>query len=260
MTKTTLNDILTATRTRVAAEKERVPQQVLESAFNHVPQDFEALFKNDGLNVIAEIKRASPSRGDIFSEANPLEVAAEYLANEAAALSVLTEPEWFKGDLNFITQIRAAHPQAFLLMKEFVVDAYQLYQARALGADAVLLIVAALSQNDLKALYTKALELGFTPLVEVHNEEEMKRASDIGAQLIGVNSRNLKTMETSLQNLFDLAEKALEEATLIAESGIETNADMVALRQAGYDGFLIGSALMETKMPGAALKKLLEGS
>ena len=200
---------------------------------------------------------ASPSKGLIAPDLNPLDVAGQYLQNGAQALSVLTEPEFFKGDLAYLTQIRQAYPQARLLMKDFILDPYQLYQGRLAGADACLLIVAMLEKDDLLALYQQAIELDLTPLVEVHNAEELQIALEIGADLIGVNNRNLKTLAIDLQTSKELARAIPDGVTLICESGLSMAQDLNAAKAWGYHGFLIGTHLMATGHPGLALDQLL---
>jgi indole-3-glycerol phosphate synthase len=248
------------TRCRVEQRKLQTPHGQLVRVFSELqrrPKDFVGLFMRPGFNVIAEIKKASPSKGDIAPQSDIRQVAGDYLGNGAAALSVLTEPLHFKGDLNDLVEIRAAHPEAFVLQKDFIVDPYQLYEACLLGADAVLLIVALLGAEKTAELMKKALALGLSVLTEVHNREELKVAEHIGAELIGVNNRNLKDLSLSLDVSFELISHAPRGAVMISESGIESNQDLVALARSGYQGFLVGSSLMRTGNPGAALRKLI---
>lgn len=250
--------IAAKTKERVAGHRARLPLAELEAALGDVrpAHDFAAAFAGPGFHVIAEVKLASPSKGRI-ADLNPVQVAGDYLANGAAALSVLTEPEFFQGDLEYLRHIRRAQPDARLLQKDFVLDPYQLYQGRAAGADACLLIVAMLEKKLLHELFALALELGLTPLVEVHTAAEMATAVELGARLIGVNNRDLGTLTTDLDTSRQLAPLAPTGATLICESGLSQGQDLRRARQWGYAGFLIGSSLMATGKPGSALAQIL---
>lgn len=243
-------------RDRAQQSEEELLAQIQASGWQ--PKDFRALFDRRGFNVIAEVKLASPSRGDIAPQLNPLEVAKAYLDNGAAALSILTEPLFFKGDIAYLKAIRAAHPDAYLLQKDFVVDPYQLYQAKAAGADAILIIVALLGEAGSAEILRTAKKLGLTALVEVHNEDEMAIATSIGADLVGVNNRNLKDLTISLDVSLQLRPLAPKNARLICESGIETHEDMHRLHAAGFHGFLVGTSLMRTGKPGEALARLIQ--
>lgn len=258
---TKLDEIAGRVRKRLEREKELLPERNLRGMNPDArqPFDFAEAFQGEGLNVIAEVKFASPSEGDIAPDLEPLGVAKGYLENGAVALSVLTEPDFFKGSPDYLAHIRSHYKDAHLLMKDFVVDPYQLAKAWVYGADAVLLIVALLGKDTGKFL-AKAQEDGLSCLVEVHDEKEMKTALDAGATLIGVNNRNLKTMEVSLSTSEHLAKLAPKSITLISESGIKTNDNLKALRAMGYSGFLVGTALMKTQKPGEALSKLLRGA
>jgi indole-3-glycerol phosphate synthase len=254
-----LSEIAEFTRKRVAEQKRVLPPgKLLEQARNaRQPRPFAEAFGKPGTHVIAEIKRASPSEGQIAPGADPVAVAQEYLSAGATALSVLTEPGFFKGDVEFLARIRAVAPEALLLMKDFVLEEYQLAQARFFGADAVLLIVAMLEPADLKRLFGQARALGLEALVEVHDDEELKAAAELGATLVGVNNRNLKTMKVSLETSERLAPLAPKGATLIAESGLSSRADLDRLAARGFHGFLIGTAFMKSGEPGRALGRLL---
>lgn len=210
--------------------------------------------------VIAEIKFASPSEGFLREDRKPsaqaaVEIASSYLGAGAAAISVLTERNFFAGDPEFLSAVRAAHPEAPLLMKDFFIDPYQFELARACGADCVLLIVA-LAGTELKAKLDEATALGLSVLVEAHDERELGVALSAGAELIGVNSRDLRTLKTDLEVARRLAPLAKGKA-LIAESGIRGSKDIADLRRCGYRGFLIGTSLMKAPDPGAALNELL---
>lgn len=220
------------------------------------PFDFLQQFQNKEINIISEIKFASPSEGNI-AKAEPVNVAEQYLNNGSKALSILTEPDYFKGDINYISEVRERFPSAKILMKDFVIDEYQLLQAKAFGADAVLLIVALLGEKLTKEFIEKIFSLGLTPLVEVHNSEEMKIALDSRAKLIGVNNRNLKDMGISLKTSEELAVLSTKDITLISESGLKTRKDLLHLQSFGYKGFLIGTAFMKSGNPGIALAEIL---
>jgi indole-3-glycerol phosphate synthase len=252
-----LTEIAEFTRKRVAEQKKALPHEKLLSV-KRQPKPFAPGFKEPGVHVIAEVKRASPSLGLIAPDADPVEVAREYLAAGARALSVLTEPQFFKGDVEFLARIRAEFPDALLLMKDFVLEEYQLAQARYFGADAVLLIVGMLEEEKLFELFAKARSLGLETLVEVHDESELEVATRLGARLIGVNNRNLNTMKVALETSEKLAPLAPKGSTLIAESGLSTRGDLERLGRAGFHGFLIGTAFMKSGEPGNALRRLLK--
>jgi indole-3-glycerol phosphate synthase len=205
--------------------------------------------------IIAEFKRHSPSAGEIQTGADPLEVARMYEAGGAAAMSVLTESEYFKGSLDDLRAV-AEGTKLPLLRKDFAVDRHQVYQAAIAGAEAVLVIVAGLTDVDALKLLDAAHLVHLDALVEVHTEEELRRAAALGAKLIGVNNRNLKTLEVNLETSLRLAELAPPSATLVAESGIRTRADIERLQSAGYAAFLIGEALMRSGDSQATLREL----
>ena len=206
--------------------------------------------------VIAEVKLASPSQGTIAQSADPVAVAQEYLRAGAAALSVLTEPDFFHGRPEYLVRIREACPDALLLMKDFVVDEYQLALARSWGADCVLLIVALLGSETRRYLES-ARRLGLSVLVEVHDEAELTIALETGAELIGVNNRDLRTLKISLEQSRRLAAHLPAGRNWICESGLETGADLAEMQALGCRGFLIGTSLMRTGDPGNALRELL---
>jgi len=208
--------------------------------------------------VIAEIKRASPSKGVLREPFAPAEIAASYARGGAAALSVLTDREFFQGDDTHLAEARAACALP-ALRKEFVIDAWQVYEARAIGADAVLLIVAALGDAQLTELGGLARHLGMDVLVEVHDGDELERALALPTPLIGVNNRDLRTFETSLETTLALRERIPADRLLITESGIHTRQDVVRMRAAGVDGFLVGEACMRAEEPGGKLAELFGG-
>jgi indole-3-glycerol phosphate synthase len=209
--------------------------------------------------VIAEIKRRSPSAGPIRPDLDPVEVALQYEAAGAVALSVLTEPEFFGGSLEDLRQARKA-TQLPTLRKDFVVDPYQIWEARLAGADAILLIVAALSESELNELVRTALEARLDPLVEVHDRDELRRAIDAGASLIGVNNRDLNTMEVRLETSFELLDEMPKGVVRVTESGIREGETLGRLLRAGYDAALVGERLMRAEQPAAALVDLLRAA
>jgi indole-3-glycerol phosphate synthase len=209
------------------------------------------------MRVIAEHKRRSPSRGAIREDLAPADVARRYAAAGAAALSVLTNEPFFGGRLEHLCEARSA-TELPALRKDFVVDAWQVAEARAAGADAVLLIVAALTDGDLRQLLAEARALRLDALVEVHDGAELERALAAGALLVGVNNRDLRTLTVSLQTSFDLGSRIPDDVVAVAESGIKCGADLRRLRDAGFDACLVGEHLMAAPDPGAALRRLLE--
>jgi indole-3-glycerol phosphate synthase len=255
-----LDAILAKTRERVAAGKARGPLDGSHPAVLQAPpaRPFAAALARAGrVNVIAEHKRRSPSRGAIREDLRPAEVARAYEAAGAAALSVLTDEAFFGGRLEHLREARAATTLP-ALRKDFVLDPWQVWEARAAGADAVLLIVAALSDADLVTLLAVAREAGVDALVEVHDRAELERALAAGARLVGVNSRDLKTLAVSLDTALALAPAIPDDVVAVAESGIRTGDDVRRLRDGGFDAFLVGEHLMASPDPGEALKRLLE--
>lgn len=258
-TGTVLDRIAAATLRRVAAAKERVPPAELRARAlsGRRPLDFAAALRSPGLRVIAEVKLASPSEGDLGGGIEPVAAARDYAAHGAAALSVLTEPDFFKGSLDHLAAVRR-ETDLPLLMKDFILEEYQLWQARAHGADAALLIAALLGEDALAELIGRALALGLTPLVEVHTQEEMAVALRRGGRLIGINNRDLKTLRVDLEVSRRLAPLArMAGATLVSESGIGSLSDLKELSGLGFHAFLVGTSLMRGGRPGAALAGLL---
>ncbi len=255
-----LEAIVAATRHGVAAaERARPRAEVERTAMSRAPQAkafCRGLVSDDGIRVIAECKRRSPSRGVLRSNFDPAAIALGYQAAGAAAISVLTEPAFFDGELDHLRSVRAA-VMLPVLRKDFVVTEYQVLEARAIGADAVLLIVAALDDPDLRRLLGAARTLGLAALVEVHDETELARAVDSGADVIGVNNRNLRTLEVDLDASVSLVAKIPQRVVAVAESGIRTSDDLTMLRGAGYDACLVGESLLTTEDPGAALAVLI---
>ena len=255
-----LDLILARTRERVGVASARRPlAEVRAAAAAAAPRRpfAEALARPGRVNVIAEHKRRSPSRGAIREDLAPGDVVRRYEQAGAAALSVLTDQEFFGGRLEHLAEARASAALP-VLRKDFVVDAWQIWEARAGGADAVLLIVAALTDPELAKLLSVTREAGLVALVEVHDRVELLRALAAGSRIIGVNSRDLKTLTVSLDTAHGLAAEIPDEVVAVAESGIRTGADIRRLRAAGYDAFLVGEHLMGAPDPGGALRKLIE--
>jgi indole-3-glycerol phosphate synthase len=209
------------------------------------------------INVVAEHKRRSPSRGAIREDLVPADVGRRYEAAGAAAISVLTDEAFFGGRMAHLEEVRAATALP-VLRKDFVLDPWQVWEARAAGADAVLLIVAALTDADLGGLLAATREAGIDALVEVHDRGELDRALAAGSRIVGVNSRDLRTLAVSLDTAVGLAPAIPDDVVAVAESGIRTGADVRRLRDAGFDAFLVGEHLMAAPDPGEALRRLLE--
>ena len=243
----------------VRAEKESIQAVSRRAEKADAPRGFvNALRKkidSDQSAVIAEIKKASPSKGVIRENFEPITIAKSYAQAGAACLSVLTDVDFFQGADEYLQQARAACDLP-VLRKDFVIDTYQVYEARALGADCILLIVAALGDAMMAEMYGLAKHLGMDILVEVHDMEELERALQIDADFIGINNRNLKTFETSLQTTLDLKAAVNNGALLVTESGIHTKDDVALMHNNGVHTFLVGEAFMRADDPGAKLKEL----
>ena len=255
-----LATIVAATRRSVEVRQEREPIANLArkaDARHEAAGRFRtALMAGDRVNVIAECKRRSPSKGVLRANYDPVAIARSYADAGAAAISVLTEPTFFDGALEHLAAVRArvALP---LLRKDFIVDEYQLFEARAHGADAVLLIVAALEQADLVALQSRASQLGLATLVEVHDEMELARAVDSGARIIGVNNRNLRTLAVDITASDRLAVQMPHSVVAVSESGLKSRKELDRLAAAGYRAFLIGERFMTAPDPARAVRELI---
>jgi indole-3-glycerol phosphate synthase len=246
----------------VAAAREYLPPASIEDAL--LRSEGTHSLKNavrDGKPpaIIAEIKKASPSAGLICRDFDPLRIAREYKKAGAAALSVITEVHHFQGNLEILAMLRC-HTDLPILRKDFIIDPYQILEARRAGADAVLLITALLNPSDLKSLRLEAEKLGIDALVEVHNEAELEKALDAGARFIGVNNRDLRSFEVSLDVSLNMARRIPSGIPAVAESGIRTADDVRRLTEAGYQGFLVGEQFMRAPSPGAALRELRSGA
>jgi indole-3-glycerol phosphate synthase len=256
--ETVLDRIIESRRAAIAHRKKSVPETTLRFGVKHSKpvRDFAAALKRDSLNVISELKKASPSRGLIRADFDPVALAMGFEAAGAAALSVLTEEEYFQGDLKYMRDARAVVGLP-VLRKDFIVDPWQVWEARATDADSFLLIVAGLDDATLSELLMLGRELGMEPLVEVHTREELARALEVGARIIGVNNRNLRTLEVRVETSMELIKEIPEECIAVCESGLRTNEDLLRFRAAGFDAFLIGEHLMAQPDPGMALRTLL---
>ncbi|HEU4428448.1 MAG TPA: indole-3-glycerol phosphate synthase TrpC [Myxococcota bacterium] len=256
---TILAEILASKRRELADAKQRESAEALaaraRACRRTVASLRAALEHGDGVRVIAEIKRKSPSRGEIRADFDPVAIARAYTQAGAAAISVLTDAPYFGGSLGGLAAVRAVTPLP-LLRKDFVVDPYQIDEARVAGADAILLIVAALSPAELAALAKHAASLGLESLVEVHDEAELEIALASGAVVIGINNRDLRTFQTDLAVTERLAPRAVGRAVVVAESGIFGRADVERLARAGARGYLVGESLMREADVGLALRRL----
>jgi indole-3-glycerol phosphate synthase len=258
-----LDRLVADARRDLERRRESVSEQELERAARHrQPRDFLAALRDPGISVIAEHKRRSPSAGDIRADLTLGEVVAAYERGGAAAISVLTDGASFGGSLADLAAAREV-TELPIVRKDFIVERYQLLEAAAAGADAALIIVAALPDEDVRRLHEEARELGLTPLVEVHDAAELKRALAIGASLIGINNRNLATLEVDVRTTFELLEAIPDGVTVVAESGLRDREQLEELEAAGVDAVLIGESLMRAEdvehAVGALLGRLTPG-
>ena len=256
-----LERILADTRVDVERRKDDTPLGALRSriAFAPQPRDFQAALAEDGISLIAEFKRASPSKGEIRPGAVPSEIAKTYAAAGARAMSVLTNQKYFEGSDDDLVDARGA-VELPVLRKDFIIDEYQIYEARCLGADAVLLIAAALSGRALVDFIRLSGDIGLTALVETHSEDEVDLALEAGASIIGINNRDLTTFETTLETTERLRVGIPPGPIIVSESGIHTVDDMLRLRQVGVDAVLVGESLMRSTDIGAHVGRLLGAS
>jgi indole-3-glycerol phosphate synthase len=256
-----LQRILARKREEIQARRSRVDERelVARAAAAGPARGFAAALRTriaaGSAAVIAEVKKASPSKGVMRPDFRPDEIARSYAAGGATCLSVLTDVDFFQGDDAYLQQARAACALP-VLRKDFTIDRYQVYEARALGADCILLIVAALDDARLRDMAVLARELGMDVLIEVHDAAELDRALATDAALIGINNRNLRTFETRLQTTLDLRPRVPAERLLVTESGIATAEDVALMRSAGVHAFLVGEAFMRAEDPGAELRRL----
>ncbi|MDG9703979.1 indole-3-glycerol phosphate synthase TrpC [Streptomyces sp. DH37] len=253
-----LDEIIDGVRADLAERQARVGLDELKERAARAPRarDGVAALKSDSVKVICEVKRSSPSKGALAAIADPAGLAADYEAGGAAVISVLTEERRFGGSLADLEAVRG-RVDVPVLRKDFIVTSYQLWEARAHGADLVLLIVAALDQDALVSLVERAESIGLTPLVEVHDEEEVERAVDAGAKIIGVNARNLKTLEVDRGTFARVAPEIPEGIVRVAESGVRGPHDLIAYANEGADAVLVGESLVTGKDPKSAVADLV---
>lgn len=252
-----LDRILAGTREDVSRRmSERPLAELKEEAASRERRSLSAALAAPGISLIAEIKRASPSKGTINEDVDVAGTARLYELAGARAISVLTEERYFRGSLDDLRQARQATGLP-LLRKDFIIDPYQVWEAAAAGADAILLIVATLSAAELADLYREAGEAGLECLVEVHGRNEMEAAGSLGASIIGVNNRNLSTFEVNLDTTLRMAAERPPGALIVGESGISSPRDVERLKEAGVDGILVGERLMRSADPGGAIRELL---
>jgi indole-3-glycerol phosphate synthase len=253
-----LDEILVGVREDVERRQQRVPLEQVrrKAAAAPAPRDAYAALRRPGVGVIAEVKRASPSQGQLADIPDPADLAALYAAGGARCISVLTEGRWFGGSLDDLAAVRAA-VDIPVLRKDFVISSYQVHEARAFGADVVLLIVAALEQQVLTGLLDRIESLGMTALVEVHDEEEADRALEAGARVIGVNARDLRTLEVD-RSVFERIAPGLPSGVVkVAESGVRGPHDLIRYASAGADAVLVGEGLVTQKSPREAVAELV---
>lgn len=256
-----LDVIISYKKQELEVRKAEIPLKILTTAIWSLPLPLnfkDALLpaQNGRIRVIAEIKKASPSKGVIRKDFNHLEIAETYEKNGASALSVLTDRNFFQGNIDYLSEIRH-HVSIPLLRKDFVFDEYQIFEARGYGADAVLLIAAVLDDKELHDFVELAFNLGMAPLVEVHDEAELERTLKTRAELIGINNRDLQTFKTDMNTTIRLIDRIPDDKIVISESGIKTKDDVNFLKNAGVDAFLIGEALMREADIGKKLREFV---
>ena len=256
-----LNQIVANNRLELEARKQKSPLEELQKKAleQPVPLDLAKALRGERIQLIAEIKKASPSKGIICSDFNPVKIAQIYASNGASAISVLTEGKYFKGSLNHLQDIRKAlgNKRPPLLRKDFICDPYQVYESRAYGADSLLLIMAILTPEKLKELLRISYKLGMNCLVEVHSRAELETALGSGARIIGLNNRDLKTFTVDLATTKCLRPLVPKDQIVVSESGIKNRSDMEKLREWGVDAVLIGESLMSAPDSAAKIKELL---
>lgn len=254
-----LQEIVAAKRRHIERSRsERSEHDVRNAAAAaSAPRDFAARLRQPGtIQLVAEVKKASPSAGVIRSDFDPVAIGRTYEAHGAACISVLTDTPYFQGSLDDLRQVRAAVAVP-VLRKDFILEPYQLYEARAAGADAVLLIAECLDDSRLPSLVAETHQLGMTPLVEIYERDNLARVLDAGARVVGVNNRNLKTFEVDLDHTLRIRREVPRDCILVGESGIRTTQDVRRLEEAGVDAVLVGETLMRSEDIGAAVDDLL---
>lgn len=256
---TILDKIVATKRLQIERAKAAQPERELRARLVDAPpvrNFFAPLAAGGPIKLIAEVKKASPSAGVIRADFDPLDIATTYESRGATCVSVLTDEPFFQGRLEYLSQIRAAIGLP-VLRKDFILDTYQLVEARVAGADAVLLIAECLDDCSLRKLFNAACELGMTPLVELYDPDNLQRVFDAGATLIGVNNRDLHTFQVDLEHTIRLRDRIPDECVLVGESGIRTRADVQRLEAAGIDAILVGESLTREPDIGAAVDRLL---
>jgi indole-3-glycerol phosphate synthase len=258
VSRSVLDEIIDGVRADLAERQAATPIEDLKGEALRAPEALDPMprFRADGVSVIAEVKRSSPSKGALATIADPAALAGDYEAGGAACISVLTEERRFGGSLADLRAVRAS-VRIPVLRKDFIVTSYQLWEARAAGADLALLIVAALDQHELEGLLERAVSIGLTPLVEVHDEEEVERALEAGAQLIGVNARNLKTLEVDRDTFARLAPRIPDSVVRVAESGVRGPHDVFEYAKQGANVVLVGETLVRGDNPREAVADLV---
>lgn len=254
-----LDRIVEHKRAEIAAAKEACPVAALLETLQNAPQvrDFlGSLHAHHPMGLIAEVKRASPSAGLIREDFDPVEIAKIYEKNGAACISVLTDEHFFKGTLEYLRQVRD-NVQIPVLRKDFILDPYQVYEARSAGADAILLIAECLNDSELHELNSLAYELGMQTLIEVYDPQNVQRVLALNPPLMGVNNRNLQTFETNLDHTLTLRKEVPEEILLVGESGIHTREDVLTLQAGGAHAILVGESLMRSEDIGSAVRRIL---
>ncbi len=254
-----LRKIVEHKKRELSEKKQKFNMSVLreEAERLKVPYNFKEVLSREGINIIAEVKKASPSKGVIRENFDPVEIAKAYERGGARAISVLTDEKFFQGSPFYLRQVAEA-VELPVLRKDFIIDEFQIYGAKALGASSYLLIVAILSDSELKDFIELGRELGMEPLVETHTEEEVERALKAGAEIVGVNNRDLKTFTVSLSTTLKLLPLIKSEGKIaVSESGIKGKDDLIMLKEAGVDAFLIGETLMRSENPEVLLKEWL---
>lgn len=254
-----LDTIIAHKRKELAIEREQVPLAKLEAEITNLPptRDFRgAITGSDTVKLIAEVKKKSPSKGIIREDFHPVSIAETYVKNGAAAISILTDRHFFAGELDYLRAIREV-VDVPLLRKDFTIDPYHIYQARVAGADAILLIVAALTASQLQAFMAVAASLSLACLVEVHTREELAIALDVEAQIIGINNRDLRTFHTDIATTFQLREEIPTDRVVVSESGIYSREDVIQLQAADIHAMLVGESLMRSPDISAQVRRLL---
>ena len=263
-TKMILDEIVASKKESLRQRKREMPLRELKrrcADMRRKPRDLASALRGDDIKLIAEVKKASPSKGVINADIDPVKLATTYAANGASAISILTEEKYFKGSIDYLLAIREAFDakkiRVPLLRKDFIFDTYQIYESRAYGADALLLIVAILDDDDLIKLINLSYTLGMKCLVEVHDKSELKRAVASGCRIIGINNRNLKTFEVDLRTTERLRPFAPDDCIVVSESGIRRNADVEKLRQWKVTAMLVGEVLSAADDAAGKMKELL---